>query len=79
MPKTIVAHLAGFRPTIVDGVPAPVRTNDEITTDEMWEDDLVICEGGKASFADWGELRVGDSRIPDISENWTVKVMEGEQ
>ena len=47
--------------------------------DEMWEDDLVICEGGKASFADWGELRVGDSRIPDISENWTVKVMKGEQ
>ena len=40
----------------------------------------MIWENGKASIADWGELRVGDSRRPNFSlTNWTVKVMEGEE
>ncbi|EDR00831.1 uncharacterized protein LACBIDRAFT_333735 [Laccaria bicolor S238N-H82] len=36
-------------PTTVDGVPVLVCTNNEITTDKMWEDNPVVWENGKAS------------------------------
>ena len=58
-------HSDSFRPTTVDGVPVLVRTNDEITTDEMWEDDRVIWEDAKMP------------RLPFLEVSFVWEIVQG--